>query len=381
MEISRDEVRVMTVHGAKGLEAPVVFLMDTTSSPTDTRRLNLIRLPQDAGGCVVWGGRKADDPPPVVAARQQMLDETEHEYRRLLYVAMTRAAERLIVGGIRQANRNEVRPGSWYDLIRIGLGNSGLSERVIETRDGPVRRYARPEDALGTPPRASQAPAQAQLFLAPLWLGEKAPAAAPAFELRRPSDTSDDDGHRFDRNESATDRQRALRRGVLVHRLLQSLPDIAADRRHEAAQRYLTRNAGDWSDAERAALAAQTIGLIADVRFAPLFAPGSRAEVPLVGRIVRPGQSPLAVSGQIDRLIMTGGEILIADYKTNHAPPREISAVPQSYRQQLALYRALLQRLYPGKSVRAALIWTETPEIMEIPPAVLDLEMTRIISA
>jgi ATP-dependent helicase/nuclease subunit A len=166
-----------------------------------------------------------------------------------------------------------------------------------------------------------------------------------------------------------------------VHRLLQSLPDIAADRRQEAAQRYLTRNADDWSEAERAALSAQTIGLIADARFAPLFAPGSRAEVPLVGRIARPGQSPLAVSGQIDRLIMAGGEILIADYKTNHAPPREIGAVPQSYRQQLALYRALLQRLYPGKSVRAALIWTETPEIMEIPPAVLDLEMTRIISA
>ena len=110
MEISRDEVRVMTVHGAKGLEAPVVFLMDTTSSPTDTRRLSLIRLPLDAGGCVVWSGRKADDPPPVVAARQAMLEETEDEYRRLLYVAMTRAAERLVIGGIKQANRKRSPP-------------------------------------------------------------------------------------------------------------------------------------------------------------------------------------------------------------------------------------------------------------------------------
>ncbi|MDQ8731918.1 double-strand break repair helicase AddA [Bradyrhizobium sp. LHD-71] len=381
MEISRDEVRVMTVHGAKGLEAPVVFLMDTTSSPTDTRRLNLVRLPQSAGGCVVWGGRKADDPPPVVAARLKMLEETEDEYRRLLYVAMTRAAERLIVGGIKQANRNEVRSGSWYDLIRTGLANSDLTEQVIETKDGPVRRYARAEDTLVPPDERTQAPAQAQLFLAPPWLRESVVATTPGFELRRPSDADDGDGHRFNRTETVADRQRALRRGVLVHRLLQSLPDIANDRRREAADRYLARNAGDdWPEAERAALAAETINLVDDPRFAALFAPGSRAEVPLIGRIERPGRSQLAVSGQIDRLIVADGEIWIADYKTNHSPPRETSGIPPAYRRQLALYRALLQRIYPARVVRAALVWTETPEIMEVPASVLDDEMTGIIS-
>ncbi len=102
--------------------------------------------------------------------------------------------------------------------------------------------------------------------------------------------------------------------------------------------------------------------------------------MPVVGRIERPGRAPLAVSGQIDRLIMTTSEILIADYKTNHAPPRDLAGVPPAYRQQLALYRALLMRLYPGRVVRAALVWTEAPEIMEIPAAVMDDEMTRIIS-
>ena len=134
MEISRDEVRVMTVHGAKGLEAPVVYLMDTTSTPLDNARLSFIRLEAGndiagASNCVVWAGRKADDSAIVRDARQRMMAEIEHEYRRLLYVAMTRAAKRLVIGGLQPGNRNDVPRGSWYDLVRVGLGNSGLTEQ------------------------------------------------------------------------------------------------------------------------------------------------------------------------------------------------------------------------------------------------------------
>src|SRR5258707_3227505 len=149
MEISRNEVRVMTVHGAKGLESSVVFLVDTTTSPSDTQRLKLIHLPQGnaaphAPGVVVWAGRKADDPLGVATARTAMLAETEHEYRRLLYVAMTRAADRLIVGGCMPGNMNTVRKLSWYDLITKGLANSGLRLQELETPNGAVKRYARP---------------------------------------------------------------------------------------------------------------------------------------------------------------------------------------------------------------------------------------------
>ncbi len=148
MEISRDEVRVMTVHGAKGLEAPVVFLVDTTTSPADTQRLKLIHLPQGnaaphAPGVVVWAGKKAEDPVVVAAARTAMLEETEDEYRRLLYVAMTRAADRLIVGGCMPGNMNSVRKFSWYDLIVKGLTNSGLQLQETETANGVVKRYSR----------------------------------------------------------------------------------------------------------------------------------------------------------------------------------------------------------------------------------------------
>src|SRR5205085_2621289 len=158
MEISRDEVRVMTVHGAKGLEASVVFLVDTTSSPTDLQRLKLIHLPQgDGAEVVVWAGRKADDPAVVADARIAMLADIEDEYRRLLYVAMTRAADRLIVGGCMPGNMNNVRKACWYDLIGGGLANSGLHQETIETPDGPIKRYSRIEDiaapASATPPK------------------------------------------------------------------------------------------------------------------------------------------------------------------------------------------------------------------------------------
>ena len=233
MEISRDEVRVMTVHGAKGLEASVVFLVDTTTSPSDTQRLKLINLPQGnadphAPGVVVWAGRKAEDPPAVVAARAAMIGDTEDEYRRLLYVAMTRAADRLIVGGCLPGNMRSVRPLSWYDLITKGLAGSGLQLQEIETAIGRVKRYTRPEEtAPSAAARCGAAPAgaagAAQLAADPGPAGDfrgKSVAALGPRRQRAPS--------RYGRPNCSTQRARALQRGTLVHRLLQSLPDIAA---------------------------------------------------------------------------------------------------------------------------------------------------------
>jgi ATP-dependent helicase/nuclease subunit A len=384
MEISRDEVRVMTVHGAKGLEAPVVFLVDTTSSPADSQRLNLIHLPQgnaapQGPGVVVWAGKKADDPPAVAAARAAMIEETEDEYRRLLYVAMTRAADRLIVGGCMPGNRNEVRPLSWYDLISKGLATSGLHMQTVPPPDGVVKRYSRLEDA--TPEKGPAAPvAEAEPIVLPPWLRAMAAAAPPRENLLRPSDSDDADRHGVRSGESEVLRKRALQRGNLVHRLLQSLPDVPAARRLETAQRFLARNAGDWTAADRDALAAQILALIADGRFAALFAPGSRAEVAIAGRLARTDGTPVLVSGQIDRLVVTPTEILIIDYKTNQAPPASLAGVPVAYVRQLALYRAVLARLYPGVQIRALLVWTETLEIMEISAPALDAELTAIIA-
>jgi ATP-dependent helicase/nuclease subunit A len=382
MEISRDEVRVMTVHGAKGLEASVVFLVDTTTSPSDTQRLRLIHLPQGnaaphAPDVVVWAGRKAEDTVRVATARAAMLGETEGEYRRLLYVAMTRAADRLIIGGCMPGNMNTVRKLSWYDLICKGLANSGLQLQTIETPTGPVKRYSRPEDIVASIGRSASA-VIAPIEL-PSWLRMPAPPETSADGLLRPSDPDDVDGHRVRTGGSLALRARAIQRGTLMHRLLQSLPDIAAERRRDAALGYLARNADGWTEDERKALAEGVLSLIADTRFAPVFAPGSRAEVSIVGRLERPGQSPALVSGQIDRLVVTPDEVLIVDFKTNHAPPKALAEAPRGYVRQLALYRAVLEKLYPRRPVRAALLWTETPELMEISTPALDAQLATII--
>jgi ATP-dependent helicase/nuclease subunit A len=372
MEISRDEVRVMTVHGAKGLEASVVFLVDTTTSPQDTQRLRLIHLPDGNGGKVmVWAGRKADDPIGVAGARTAMLGETEDEYRRLLYVAMTRAADRLIIGGCMPGNMNSVRKNSWYDLIGKGLENSGLQVEEIKNAGGPVKRYARPDDAAPSEAAASPAKAVTPTPL-PSWLRTPAGPESAADSRLRPSDPAGDESPIIRSGESIALRARALQRGVLVHRLLQSLPDLAADRRRDLALNYLARNADGWTEAERESLTEKVLALIADSRFAAVFAPGSRAEVPIVGRLDRPGGPPAVVSGQIDRLVMTPSEVLIVDYKTNHTPPATAAEAPQGYVRQLGLYRAVLAKLYPQRPIRAALLWTETADLMEISTPALD---------
>ena len=385
MEITRDEVRVMTVHGAKGLEAPVVFMVDTTSSPSDSQRMNLIQLPTGnaapgTAGVVVWAGKKSDDPEAVATARAAMIKDTEDEYRRLLYVAMTRAADRLIVGGCMPGNRNAVREHSWYDLIQKGLETSGLHLQEVRAPDGVVKRYTKAGDAAPAPSASAPMAAAAPIEL-PGWLRGTVGNQPRRESLLRPSDAEDDD--RFAPRGDETERQRrmALQRGNLVHRLLQSLPDIADDKRRDTAMAFLARNADNWTEIERGTLAQQVLALLGEPGLAALFAPGSRAEVAVAGRLKRLDGSTFLVSGQIDRLVVKPTEVRIVDYKTNHNPPRKLVAAPKAYIRQLALYRGVLAKLYPDRPVRAALLWTETIEMMEISSAALDAELAAIIAA
>ncbi len=407
METTRDEVRVMTVHGAKGLEAPVVILADTTTPPRGSHQPTLIEIGATGGiagpPCIVWAPRRDDDAEAVAQAREAVLDEYENEHRRLLYVAMTRAAERLIVCGC----HGKVKPkdGCWYNLICTGLeGQPGFEE----TGDGDTKiwRYrsnaepatllspigfapAPPLEREGAGRDQPQCPALAESPVGessageddlPAWLTAPVPGTARAAVVLPSSALPDTATTRRRSAAQELAQAQAQARGTLIHRLLQSLPDIEPDRREAAAMSFLARAGAQFSADERGLFASQVLAILDDSRFAALFSPGSRAEVPIVGRLARPSGSEIHVSGQIDRLAITTDSVLIADYKTNRDPPKTVEEAPPNYVGQLALYRAVLAKIYPDRPIRAALVWTEIPEVMELPAAQLDETAARITS-
>jgi ATP-dependent helicase/nuclease subunit A len=374
MEITRIEVRVMTVHGAKGLEAPIVILADTMTPPAGPKPPRLLELP---GGAVIWAGRKDDDVPSVATAREDARAKAENEYRRLLYVAMTRAADRLIVCG---AEGGRKRPeGCWYDLVRGPLDSLLVTE---DDNGEKVLRYRKtaPGGVAERAPLIADDSKKSGRRELPAWLREPAPAEPPRPVPLSPSSAFDEEIGRVAHGAaSAADRQKALDRGRIVHRLMQSLPDIPPEHRKDAAERYLANAAADFLPAEQAEIARQVHAILDDHNFAEIFAPGSRAEVPIVGRIANSGGAPIHVSGQIDRLAITGDTVLIADYKTDRVPPRTLDEV-EPYVAQLALYRTVLARIYPQRTVHAALLFTDGPRLMEVPAAAMDAALGKVLT-
>src|SRR5690606_38268746 len=157
----------------------------------------------------------------------------------------------------------------------------------------------------------------------------------------------------------------ALERGIAVHRLLQVLPELPAADREAAALRYLTRAGAAWPEGEAEKAANAVLAILANERFAPIFGIGSRPEVTVMGRI-KVGGTLRAISGKVDRLAVTDDRVLIIDYKTNRPAPSQVAEVPRAYVAQLALYAQLIKPLYPEKTVTAALLFTETPLLIEL---------------
>jgi ATP-dependent helicase/nuclease subunit A len=369
MEMVRDEVRVMTVHGAKGLEANTVILADTTTKPTGPKDPRLLPLPD---GAMVWATGQSEDVGAMTDARALAQQDTRDEYRRLLYVAMTRAKERLVIAGTQ--GRNKIPDGCWYQLVEDALTGDCVTEPADDGA-GDVSRYRKrtsQAETIGrTPSSAAIKPSSV-----PNWLRSNASSEISGVRTLTPSSTEDDAA----RAPASGGRTAALLRGSLVHRLLQSLPDIPAERRRKAAADHLAHAGAKLTAEVREQLATQVMLVLEDARFSELFAPGSRPEVPIVGRLILGGET-IRVSGQIDRLAVTQSSVLIADFKTNRPAPRRIDDVPPGYLRQLALYRAVLAKLYPGRPLRAALIWIEVPDLMELSGEGLDAALLRITSA
>jgi ATP-dependent helicase/nuclease subunit A len=373
MDQGANEVRVMTVHGAKGLEAPIVFLPDTCDPPTGARDPAILFAsdPETEEDIPLWRLKTALETPGIAALREAQQQRDRQEYNRLLYVAMTRARDRLYVGGC-QMNR-ELKEHCWYAFIDAALrplarevqGADGQTVwRIEASRDvpqdekdddleAPILPVEPPDWALATP--KPEPTAMRWLIASRI---EQDSDGEPAGGERVASPLAGAAEHRF-------------RRGRLIHSLLQALPDLPVSERAGAGRRYLDRAASELDPAARQALLGEALAIIAEPSLAALFAPGSLAEVPLAA-VLGADAGAFGLTGQIDRLAVTDDEVLIADYKTNRPPPASPQDADPLYVRQLAAYRAALARLYPGRRVRCVLVWTDGPRVMEIPDRLLD---------
>lgn len=368
LEDGRGRVRVMTVHGAKGLEAPVVFLADTCGVPAPSHAPKLLPLP---GGPHAWSPATATDTPELAAARAEANAAGMGEYRRLLYVAMTRARDRLYVAGFVGTKGPTV--GCWYGMIDEALSATG---ETVDAEDGigTVIRWA-PTPRL---PQVRTEETTAGRRQAPLpdWLHRPVPSADRRPPPLRPS-------HLLDAADGAArpalpPRPDARRRGILIHHLLDRLTGIAVDRRVDLGRRLAAVRFPTFEAAWRDAVVSDAVVLMAEPRFAALFEDGVRIEVDIVGRIGPPDASR-EVHGRVDRLVVRDHEVIVADFKTGR-PPADPERIPDPILDQMAVYRALLGKVYPGRPVRAVIVWTALPRLVSIPDAALDPRPARLMS-
>ncbi len=365
-------VRVMTVHGAKGLEAPVVILPDTTGRPP-ARRSALTPVKTEEGAAEAWlfAPRARDDTPASADARARLDAEQEAEQMRLLYVAVTRARDRVIVAGRISARDKGAPAGSWY--ARIAQAFDGSPEvREVAVGGWRLRRYgADPALALAAlePPRAPEA--------SPGWLRSPAPAEPPASRYASPSAFAESKrGPAPSPLAAAAGGLGRFRRGDLIHRLLQLLPDLPPAERADAAERLLHRER-DLTDEQRREMARAALGVLEDSRFAEVWAPGSRAEAAVAGAAPDLPEG-LAISGRVDRMLVTPERVLVVDFKTNRPSPDRIEQADPAYLAQMAIYAAVLRAIFPGRRVEAALVWTDGPKLMPVPDNVIDSTLQRI---
>ncbi|MDP2354795.1 MAG: double-strand break repair helicase AddA [Beijerinckiaceae bacterium] len=370
MEAAGQAVRVMTVHASKGLEAPIVFLPDTCSPPSGGHDPNIVAL-KDAHGeeIIAWRKGKNSDPQLLTAQLEQSRIAEEHEHRRLLYVAMTRAEERLYICGFK--GRNALKDGCWHAMVSNAL-MGGLEQAPAPwNADEMVLRGG--EAATLDAPAAPSIAAPASAL--PGWLLTPAPREKPPEPPISPSsalsaaDQITEAGLDHAGADPLTQNGEGLRIGSLTHTLLQYLPDITSEARRSAALRFLAARAGDYDEAKRMALADRALAVIADPSLSALFGPGSRAEVNICARIKAFG-AEIPMIGQIDRLAVDEDRVTIADFKSG--VPRGADETPAGYIAQLALYRAAATQLWPGKSVRTVLVWTAGPRAVELAPDALD---------
>ena len=361
LETGQGKVRVMTVHGSKGLQGNIVFLPDTCSVPT-ARHESKLRWVRDPEKALLWAPHKDQEESLTAALSEDAADKRAQEYRRLLYVAMTRARDRLYIGG--WEGRNKPHEDCWYNLIETAF--EGVAENVTLPGGETVLRVSNQQDAEPDGKPESDVAGPGDPVTLPDWAlqppaGEPEPAT-PLSPSRLSEDTEPAVRSPFDGDDGAR-----FKRGTLIHRLLESLPSISPGNWRTAAATYLSRPVHNLEPDQQGAITGEVMAVLENPEFAALFGPGSLAEVPISGLI-----KGRTVSARIDRLTIGDNNITIIDYKTNRPPPANPDDVAPAYLGQMALYRSLLRLIYPGRSVSCILAWTDGPRLMSLPDDILD---------
>ena len=351
-----NEVRVMTVHGAKGLEAPVVIVADATADPARLgRRPISVELDLAGSGPVpLLRPKKEERGPPF---DDRILDDERRdleEHMRLLYVALTRAADRLIVGGVRPRERSDGAdprpPTSWHVIVERAMAAIGAEPAA----DGGLS-YA---SGVAGRPRARRAKVELAPIAVPDWAMRRAPVEERPPRPLAPSAIGIDD--ESTPPPSAAMRA-AARRGSLIHQLLERLAAVEPDRRQERALDWLERSAGVAAAADREEIVAQVCQVLSNPDFAALFGPGSLGEAPLAATL----PDGRVIAGTVDRLLVEDARVSVIDFKTGRVPDSD-GAIPAAHRTQMEAYAEALRVIFPGRSIRTALLYTSGPRLVEL---------------
>ena len=387
----RDEVRIMTVHASKGLEAPIVFLVDDGSAPFNANhmpKLRLVEQPDPLPAIPLWLPTSSLSVGLTDEDKMRRAALAEEEYRRLLYVGMTRAADRLIVCGYRK--KRDV-PDCWHKMVWSALAadTSRCTELTFttqgETWNGLSWRAAGVERTLPHEGALIEKSVKASLppgLLKPL---------PPVRSLPRPLSPSGagatliDDQRALSKGsrlfgENGVSNSDAAQKGRLIHRLFQVLPDLANEEREAATRRYLERAAPQWTDEQRDTVLSQVFAVLEDPTLGPLFAREAKAEVNIIGVLQLRGRE-FAVSGRLDRMANLDDRVILADFKTDRRPPLTANDIPASYITQLGIYRAILKPLYPDKPILCALIFTVDASVFSLDDTAMEAALQALAGA